>query len=154
MQQPKRVKYRKVQRGRRRGKAQSGNTMGFGDFGLQALESAWITSEQIEAARRAITRHIRRGGKVWIRVFPDKPVSKKPAETRMGSGKGVPDHWVSVVKAGRIMFEMGGVGEKVAREAIRLASHKLPIKTKFLVRETGVVAGSDSAKKELAQVEA
>jgi len=154
MQQPKRVKYRKVQRGRRRGKAQSGNTMGFGDFGLQALESAWITSEQIEAARRAITRHIRRGGKVWIRVFPDKPVSKKAAETRMGSGKGATDHWVAVVKAGRVMFEMGGVDEKVAREAIRLASHKLPIKTRFLVRETGVAVGGESIKKELAQVEA
>ena len=142
MQQPKRVKYRKVQRGRRRGQAQSGNIIGFGDFGLQALESAWVTSEQIEAARRAITRHIRRGGKVWIRVFPDKPVSKKPAETRMGSGKGVPDHWVAVVRAGRIIFEMAGVGEKVAKESIRLASHKLPIKSRFVVRES---AGSESA---------
>jgi large subunit ribosomal protein L16 len=146
MQQPKRVKYRKAQRGRRRGQAQSGNIIGFGDFGLQALESAWVTSEQIEAARRAITRHIRRGGKVWIRIFPDKPVSKKPAETRMGSGKGVPDHWVAVVRAGRIMFEMAGVGEKVAREAIRLASHKLPLKTRFVLRETVAAAGSDSPK--------
>ena len=146
MQQPKRVKYRKVQRGRRRGQAQVGNTIDFGDFGLQALESAWVTSEQLEAARRAITRHIRRGGKVWIRVFPDKPVSKKPAETRMGSGKGVPDHWVAVVRAGRVMFEMAGVGEKVAREAIRLASHKLPIKSRFVVRETVAVAGSESVK--------
>ena len=111
MQQPKRVKYRKVQRGRRRGKAQVGNTVAFGDYGLQSLESAWITSEQIEAARRAITRHIRRGGKVWIRIFPDKPVTKKPAETRQGGGKGLPDHWVAVVKSGGIIFEMGGGGE-------------------------------------------
>jgi large subunit ribosomal protein L16 len=146
MQQPKRVKYRKVQRGRRRGQAQAGNVIGFGDFGLQALESAWVTSAQIEAARRAITRHIRRGGKVWIRIFPDKPVSKKPAETRMGSGKGVPDHWVAVVKSGRIMFEMAGVGENVAREAIRLASHKLPVKSRFVVRETVATVGSDSVK--------
>jgi large subunit ribosomal protein L16 len=146
MQQPKRVKYRKVQRGRRRGQAQAGNVIDFGDYGLQALESAWVSSAQIEAARRAITRHIRRGGKVWIRVFPDKPVSKKPAETRMGSGKGVPDHWVAVVRSGRIMFEMAGVGERVAREAIRLASHKLPIKSKFVIRRTAAAAGSDSAK--------
>ncbi len=146
MQQPKRVKYRKVQRGRRRGQAHAGNVINFGDFGLQILQSAWVTSEQIEAARRAITRHIRRGGKVWIRTFPDKPVSKKAAETRMGSGKGVPDHWVAVVKAGRIMFEMAGVGEKVAREAMRLASHKLPVKTRFVVRETAVAVGSDSVK--------
>ena len=145
MQQPKRVKYRKAQRGRRRGNAQAGNVIGFGDFGLQALESAWVTSAQIEAARRAITRHIRRGGKVWIRIFPDKPVSKKPAETRMGSGKGVTDHWVAVVKSGRIMFEMAGVGEKVAREAIRLASHKLPVKTRFVTRETFAAVSSDSA---------
>jgi len=136
MQQPKRVKYRKVQRGRRRGKAQVGNTVAFGDYGLQSLESAWITSEQIEAARRAITRHIRRGGKVWIRIFPNKPVTKKPAETRQGGGKGLPDHWVAVVKSGGIIFEMGGVGEEIAREAIRLASHKLPIKSKFVTRET------------------
>ena len=145
-QQPKRVKYRKVHRGRRRGSAQAGDTMNFGDYGLQALESAWITGEQIEAGRRAITRHIRRGGKVWIRIFPDKPVSKKPAETRMGSGKGVPDHWVAVVRAGRVMFEMAGVGEKVAREAMRLASHKLPIKTRFMVREATAAVGGDSAK--------
>jgi len=146
MQQPKRVKYRKVQRGRRRGQAQSGNIIDFGDFGLQALESAWVTSEQIEAARRAITHHIRRGGKVWIRIFPDKPVSKKPAETRMGSGKGVPDHWVAVVRAGRIMFEMAGVGENIAREAIRLASHKLPLKTRFVLRESLAAVGSELAK--------
>ena len=146
MQQPKRVKYRKVQRGHRRGQAQSGNAIDFGDYGLQTLESAWLTSAQIEAARRAITRHIRRGGKVWIRAFPDKPVSKKAAETRMGSGKGVPDHWVAVVKSGKVIFEMAGVGENVAREAIRLASHKLPVKTRFIVRETHAVVGSDSTK--------
>jgi len=144
MQQPKRVKYRKVQRGRRRGQAQVGNTIGFGDFGLQALESAWVTGEQIEAARRAITRHIRRGGKVWIRVFPDKSVTKKAAETRMGGGKGAPDHWVAVVKVGRIMFELGGVGETAAREAIRLASHKLPIKSRFVLRESNLAVGSGS----------
>ena len=141
MQQPKRVKYRKAHRGSRKGSAQSGDTVTFGDFGLQALESAWITAEQIEAGRRAITRHIRRGGKVWIRVFPDKPVSKKPAETRMGSGKGMPDHWVAVVKSGRILFEMGGVGETIAKEAIRLASHKLPIKTRFITRGLAQVEG-------------
>ena len=145
MQQPKRVKYRKSQRGRRRGKARAGNTIDFGDFGLQALESAWVTSAQLEAARRAITRHIRRGGKVWIRVFPDKPVAKKPAETRMGSGKGMTDHWVAVVRAGRMMFEMAGVGESVAREAIRLASHKLPLKTRFVQKET-IAALGETAK--------
>ena len=143
MLQPKRVKYRKTHKGHRRGKAQAGNTVTFGDFGLQALEAAWLTSRQIEAARRAITRHIRRGGKVWIRIFPDKPVTSKPAETRMGSGKGMPDHWVAVVKTGRVMFEMGGVGEKIAREAIRLASHKLPIKTRFVMKETVVGVGSE-----------
>lgn len=141
MQQPKRVKYRKAQRGRRRGQAQTGNVVGFGDYGLQALESAWVTSAQIEAARRAITRYIRRGGKVWIRIFPDKPVSKKAAETRMGSGKGAPDHWVAVVRSGRIMFEMAGVREEVAKEAIRLASHKLPLKTRFVLRETAGISG-------------
>ncbi|OGO42438.1 MAG: 50S ribosomal protein L16 [Chloroflexi bacterium RBG_16_58_8] len=145
MQQPKRVKYRKAQRGRRRGQSQGGSTVDFGDYGLQALESAWVTAAQIEAARSAITRHIRRGGKVWIRVFPDKPVSKKPAETRMGSGKGLPDHWVAVVRAGRVMFEMAGVGEKIAKEAIRLASHKLPLKTRFVLREA-IAAGSETAK--------
>jgi large subunit ribosomal protein L16 len=119
MVQPKRVKYRKSQRGRRAGTAQSGNVVSYGDYGMQALESAWLTAAQIEAARRAMTRHIKRGGKVWIRVFPDKPVSKKPAETRMGSGKGLPDHWVSVVKIGRMLFEMAGVQESVAKEAIR-----------------------------------
>ena len=144
MQQPKRVKYRKAQRGKRRGKAQSGNAINFGDYGLQITESAWLTSAQIEAARRAITRHIRRGGKVWIRAFPDKPVSKKAAETRMGSGKGVPDHWVAVVRAGRVIFEMAGVGESVAREAIRLAAHKLPVKSRFIVRESLSAVVSDS----------
>jgi large subunit ribosomal protein L16 len=143
MQQPKRVKYRKAQRGKRRGRANSGNVVNFGDYGMQIMESAWLTSSQIEAARRAITRYIRRGGKVWIRAFPDKPVSKKAAETRMGSGKGAPDHWVAVVKAGRILFEMAGVGEETAREAIRLASHKLPVKSN-VVRETLAAVGSDS----------
>lgn len=143
MQQPKRVKFRKVQKGRRRGKANTGNTIAFGDYALQAQESAWLTARQIEAARRAITRHIRRGGNVWIRVFPDKPITKKAAETRMGSGKGAPDHWVAVVKAGRILFEMTGVSEEVAKEAMRLASHKLPVPTKFLVKESGVLAGSE-----------
>jgi large subunit ribosomal protein L16 len=137
MLQPKRVKYRKTQKGTRRGKAQSGNAVVFGTFGLQALENAWITDRQIEAARRAITRHIRRGGNVWIRIFPDKSVTKKPAETRQGGGKGAPDHWVAVVKAGRIMFEMAGVDEALAKEAMRLASNKLPISTKFITKETG-----------------
>ena len=153
MLQPKRVKYRKTHKGHRRGRAYAGSTVIFGDFGLQALECVWITARQIEAARRAMTHHIRRGGNIWIRIFPDKPVTKKPAETRMGSGKGPPDHWVAVVKPGRILFEMGGVSEEMAREAMRLASHKLPIDTKFMLRETGVAAGSDSSSKELAQVE-
>jgi len=147
------VKYRKSHKGHRRGKAQAGNKIIFGDFGLQALESAWVTSRQIEAARRAITHYIRRGGKIWIRVFPDKPVTKKAAETRMGGGKGSPDHWVVVVKPGRILFEMGGVDEEAARGAIRLASYKLPISTKFVLRETYVAPGSESKSKELAQVE-
>lgn len=139
---PKRVKFRKSHRGRRKGIANAGNKVEFGDFGLQALESAWLTSQQIEAARRAITRYIRRGGNVWVRIFPDKPVTKKPAETRMGGGKGAPDHWVAVVKRGRILFEMGGVSEEVAREAMRLASHKLPIETRFVAREAvGVGSG-------------
>lgn len=136
MLQPKRVKYRRAHRGHRRGTAQVGNTVAFGEFGLQAHESAWLTSRQIEAARRAIVHSVRRGGKVWIRVFPDKPVTAKPAETRMGSGKGSLDHWVAVVRRGRVMFEMSGVSEDVAREAMRLASHKLPIRTKFVGRET------------------
>ncbi|TET15225.1 MAG: 50S ribosomal protein L16 [Dehalococcoidia bacterium] len=142
MLQPKRVRYRKVHRGHRRGKAQVSNTVAFGDFGLQAQESAWLTSRQIEAARRAIVHSVRRGGKVWIRIFPDKPVTSKPAETRMGSGKGSLDHWVAVVRRGRILFEISGVREDVAREAMRLASHKLPIQTKFVGREILVEVAS------------
>ena len=135
MLMPKRVKYRRVQRGRLKGKATRGNTLAYGDYGLVAAEPAWITSNQIEAARIAMTRYIRRGGKVWIKIFPDKPITEKPAETRMGSGKGSPEYWVAVVKPGRILFEMNGVSEEVAKEAMRLAGHKLPIKTKFIVRE-------------------
>ncbi len=135
MLQPKRIKYRKTHKGRRKGSAHAGNTINFGDYGLQALEPAWITARQIEASRRAITRYVKRGGKVWVRLFPDKPVTKKPAETRMGSGKGDPDHWVCVVKRGRVMFEISGVPEETAKEAMRLASHKLPIGTKFVARE-------------------
>ena len=132
---PKRVKYRRVQRGRMTGKATRGNVVNQGKYGLQALEPAWITSRQIEAARVAMTRYIQRGGKVWIKIFPDKPVTEKPAETRMGSGKGSPEYWVAVVKPGRILFELDEVDEAVAREALRLAMHKLPIKCKFVVRE-------------------
>ena len=132
---PKRTKYRKQHRGRMKGKAGRGNTLSFGEFGLQALEPCWMTSRQIEAARRAIVRHVKRGGKLWIRVFPDKPVTSKPAETRMGGGKGAVDHWVAVVKPGRMIFEMSGVPEEAAREAMRLASHKLPIKTRFVSRQ-------------------
>jgi len=132
---PKRVKYRKQQRGRMKGKATKGNTISYGEYGLQALEPGWITSNQIEAARIALTRYTRRGGKVWIKIFPHKPVTKKPAETRMGSGKGSPEYWVAVVKPGRIMFEVAGIPEDVAREALRLASHKLPVKCKFVKRE-------------------
>ena len=132
---PKKVKHRKVHRGHRRGMAKGGTEIQFGDYGLVALEPAWITNRQIEAARVAITRHIRRGGKVWINIFPDKPVTKKPAETRMGSGKGNPEGWVAVVKPGRVMFELAGVPEDLARDAIRLAGHKLPIKSKFVKRE-------------------
>jgi large subunit ribosomal protein L16 len=138
MLQPKRVKYRKVHRGHRRGPANSGNTVAFGDFGLQALGPAWIDSRQIEAARRAITHHLRRGGKVWIRIFPDKPVTAKPAETRMGSGKGAPDHWVAVVKPGRLLFEVAGVESELAHEALRLAAHKLPVETRLITREQTV----------------
>ena len=134
MLMPKRVKYRRVQRGRLKGKATRGNTLAYGDFGLVATEPAWIKSNQIEAARIAMTRYIRRGGQVWIKIFPDKPVTEKPAETRMGSGKGSPEYWVAVVKPGRVLFEMSGTNEEVAREAMRLASHKLPIKTKFIKR--------------------
>ena len=133
---PKRVKYRRVHRGRLTGKATRGNKVTYGEFGLVALEPAWITSNQIEAARIAMTRYIKRGGQVWIKIFPDKPVTAKPAETRMGSGKGSPEYWVAVVKPGRILFEMGGVDESIAREAMRLAMHKLPIKCKFVKKET------------------
>ena len=132
---PKRVKYRRVHRGRMTGKATRGNKVTYGEFGLVALEPAWITSNQIEAARIAMTRYTKRGGQVWIKIFPDKPITEKPAETRMGSGKGSPEYWVAVVKPGRIMFEIAGVSEEVAREALRLASHKLPIKTKIVKRE-------------------
>ena len=135
---PKRVKYRRVHRGRMRGKATRGNFVSNGEYGLQATEPAWVTSNQIEAARVAMTRYIRRGGQVWIKIFPDKPVTKKPAETRMGSGKGSPEFWVSVVKPGRVLFEIAGVPEETAREALRLAGHKLPLKTKFVTREDTV----------------
>ena len=135
MLMPKRVKFRRVQRGRLKGKAMRGNTISNGQYGLVALEPAWITSNQIEAARIAMTRYIKRGGKVWIKVFPDKPITEKPAETRMGSGKGSPEYWVAVVKPGRVLFEMDGVDEVVAREAMRLAGHKLPIKTKSMTKK-------------------
>ena len=135
MLMPKRVKFRRVQRGRMKGKASRGNTLAYGKYGLVATEPAWISSVQIEAARIAMTRYIKRGGKVWIKIFPDKPITEKPAETRMGSGKGSVEYWVAVVKPGRIMFEMDGVAEDVAKEAMRLASHKLPIKTKFIAKE-------------------
>jgi large subunit ribosomal protein L16 len=134
MLMPKRVKYRKQQRGRRRGKAYRGSAISFGEFGLKAMEPAWLTNKQIEAARVALTRHIKRGGKVWIRIFPDKPVTVKPAETRMGKGKGAPDHWVAVIKPGRVLFELEGVTTLLAREALSLAAAKLPIKTKFVTR--------------------
>ncbi len=132
---PKRVKYRRVQRGRMTGKATRGNKVTYGEYGLAAMEPAWITNNQIEAARIAMTRYIKRGGQVWIKIFPDKPVTEKPAETRMGSGKGSPEYWVSVVKPGKVLFEIGGVTEESAREAMRLAGYKLPIKTKFVKRE-------------------
>ena len=135
MLMPKRVKYRRVHRGRMKGTATRGNKVTYGDFGIQALEPAWITSNQIEAARVAMTRYIKRGGQVWIKIFPDKPITEKPAETRMGSGKGSPEYWVAVVKPGRVMFEIGGVSEEIAREALRLAMHKLPIKCKFVKKE-------------------
>jgi large subunit ribosomal protein L16 len=134
MLSPRRTKFRKQHRGRMKGNAYRGNNINFGDFGLQAIEPCWITSRQIEAARRAITRYVRRGGKIWIRIFPDKPVTMRPAETRMGSGKGNPEFWVAVVKPGRIMFEIAGIPEATAREAMRLAAQKLPIKTKFITR--------------------
>ena len=141
---PKRVKYRRVMRGRLKGQAMRGNKVSHGEFGLQALEPCWITSNQIEAARVAMTRYTKRGGQVWIKIFPDKPITEKPAETRMGSGKGSPEYWVAVVKPGRVMFEVGGVAEDVAREALRLAAHKLPIKTKIVVRETEEMEGDSS----------
>ncbi len=143
MLMPKRVKYRRVHRGRMKGQAQRGAEVHFGEYGLQALEPCWMTSRQLEAARRAIVRYVKRGGKIWIRVFPDKPVSKKPAETRMGGGKGAPDHWVAVVKPGRVLFEIAGVREDVAREALRLAAHKLPIKTQF-IRRVEQVGGEEA----------
>ena len=138
---PKRVKYRRVQRGRMTGKATRGNTVTYGEFGLQALEPAWIKSNQIEAARVAMTRYTKRGGQVWIKIFPDKPITEKPAETRMGSGKGSPEYWVAVVKPGRVMFEIAGVPEATAREALRLAAHKLPIKTKIVKKEVSEEGG-------------
>jgi large subunit ribosomal protein L16 len=144
MLMPSRLKHRKQMRGRNRGTANRGTTVAFGEFGLQALEPVWLDSRQIEAARRVITRYVRRGGKVWIRVFPDKPVTKKPAETRMGKGKGAPDHYVAVIKPGHVIFELAGVPQDVAKEAMRLASYKLPFKTRFLVREeeAGVEEGT------------
>ncbi len=141
---PKRVKHRRVMRGRMTGKATRGNKVSNGEFGIQALEPAWITSNQIEAARIAMTRYTKRGGQVWIKIFPDKPVTEKPAETRMGSGKGSPEYWVAVVKPGRVLFEIGGVSEEVAREAMRLAMHKLPLKTKFVTRESQGMDGDSS----------
>ena len=143
MLMPKRVKYRRVQRGRLKGKATSGNKVTNGSYGLVALEPAWITNNQIEAARIAMTRYIKRGGKVWIKIFPDKPITEKPAETRMGSGKGSPEYWVAVVKPGRVMFEIGGVEEEKAREALRLAMHKLPVKCKIVARETQETEGDN-----------
>src|SRR5512135_3468845 len=136
---PKKVKFRKKHKGTMSGKAYRGSDVAYGEYGLKAMEPCWITSQQIEAARIAMTRHVKRGGKIWIRIFPDKPITKKPAETRMGKGKGAPDHWVAVVTPGRVIYEMAGVGEDVAREALRLAAHKLPIETKFVSREGGVI---------------
>jgi len=135
MLMPSKVKFRKQQRGRRRGKAQTGSTLSFGEFGLKSLENCWVTARQIEASRVAMTRFVKRGGKIWIRIFPDKPITKKPTEVRMGKGKGSPEAWVAVIKAGRILFEMEGVDEVMAKEAMRLASHKLPMKTKFVARQ-------------------
>ena len=143
MLMPKRVKYRRVQRGRLTGKAMRGNFVSNGEFGLQALEPAWITANQIEAARIAMTRYIKRGGQVWIKVFPDKPITEKPAETRMGSGKGSPEYWVAVVKPGRVMFEIAGVSKEVAQEAMRLAQHKLPIKTRIIAKEVETEIGGE-----------
>jgi len=144
MLMPKRVKRRKVFRGRMKGKANKGNEISYGEYGLMAMEPAWITANQIEAARIAMTRYMKRGGKVWIKIFPHKPVTQKPAETRMGAGKGSPEYWVAVVKPGRIMFELSGVSEEVAREALRLAAHKLPIRCKFVSRESAVEKGGEA----------
>ena len=143
MLMPKRVKHRKQMRGRMKGKAQRGNFLAYGDYGLVATQPGWITSNQIEAARQAMTRYTKRGGQVWIKIFPDKPITAKPAETRMGSGKGAPEYWVAVVKPGRVLFEIKGVSEDVAREALRLASHKLPIKSKVLKREEEKIGGDE-----------
>jgi large subunit ribosomal protein L16 len=148
MLQPKRVKFRKMHRGRMKGAANSGNVVEFGEFGLQAMEASWITARQIEAARRAITRYIRRGGNVWVRIYPDKSVTRKPAETRQGGGKGSPEEWVAVVKPGRVMFEMGGVTEESAKEAMRLAAHKLPINSRFVLRESVVAVSAAQEIKE------
>ena len=153
MLMPKRVKRRKVQRGRMKGIATRGNTITYGDYAIQALEPAWVTSNQIEAARIAMTRYSKRGGKVWIKIFPDKPVTSKPAETRMGSGKGSPEYWVAVVKPGRVMFEIAGVTEEVAREAMRLASHKLPCKTKFIKRDVALNEKTEYKVKAIVTVE-
>ena len=144
MLMPKRVKRRRVFRGRMKGKAHRGNTVTYGEYGLVALEPAWITSQQIEAARIALTRYTKRGGQVWIKIFPDKPVTKKPAETRMGSGKGSPEYWVAVVKPGRVLFEVAGVGDDMALESLRLAGHKLPIRTKIVKREDNIEAGGEA----------
>ena len=143
MLMPKRVKHRKQMRGRMKGKAQRGNFLAYGDYGLVATQPGWITSNQIEAARQAMTRYTKRGGQVWIKIFPDKPITAKPAETRMGSGKGAPEYWVAVIKPGRVLFEIKGVSEEVAREALRLASHKLPIKSKVLKREEEKIGGDE-----------
>src|SRR3989440_2641338 len=149
MLMPKKVKHRRVMKGRMRGKATRGENLDFGDFGLKALEAGWITDRQIEAARIAMTRHVKRGGKIWIRMFPDKPITRKPAETRMGSGKGAPDHWVAVVRPGRVLFELGGVHEDIAAEAMRLAGHKMPMKTRFVLRITeGAVQGQSPVPQE------
>ncbi len=156
MLMPKRSKHRKVHRGSRGGLAQRGNSVAFGEFGLQALEAGWIDSRQIESARRTITRYIKRGGKVWIRIFPDKSVTAKPAETRMGSGKGSPDHWVAVIRPGRVLFELAGVRPEVAAEAMRLAGHKLPLRTAFILRMTDGVpqdTGDDEAEEPVSQEE-
>ena len=143
MLMPKRVKHRKQQRGRMKGKAQRGNFLAYGDYGLVAVQPGWVTSNQIEASRQAMTRHTKRGGQVWIKIFPDKPITAKPAETRMGSGKGAPEYWVCVVKPGRVLFEMKDIPEETAREALRLAAHKLPIKTKFIKREEVKTGGDE-----------